>query len=140
MPTPRETILAALHARLSALPATALRGDVLPERVPTAGLLILRDGEPGEPEVTLSPLRYHYQHRAELEVVVQASNGRASAFDTLIAAIGTALEAERTLGGLCDWVEPEAPASVDLPIEGAAALKAAAITVVLHYTTTGPLA
>jgi hypothetical protein len=66
VPTPRETILVALHARLSALPATALRGDVLPERVPAAGLLILRDGEPGEPEVTLSPLRYHYQHRAEL--------------------------------------------------------------------------
>ena len=39
-----------------------------------------------------------------------------------------------------DWVESEAPASVDLPIEGAAALKAAVITVVLHYTTTGPLA
>ena len=140
MPTPRETILAALHARLSALPATALRSDVLPERVPAAGLLILRDGEPGEPEVTLSPLRYHYQHRAELEVVVQAGTGRASAFDTLIAAIGTALETDRTLGGLCDWVEPEAPASVDLPIEGAAALKAAVITLVLHYTTTGPLA
>lgn len=49
MPTIRETILAALHTRLSALPATALRGEVLPERVPTAGLLILRDGEPGEP-------------------------------------------------------------------------------------------
>ncbi len=46
MPTPRETILAALHARLSALPATALRGEVLPERVPAEGLLILRDGEP----------------------------------------------------------------------------------------------
>ena len=58
MPTQRETILAALHARLSALPATALRGEVLPERVPAGGLLILRDGEPGEPEVTLSPLRY----------------------------------------------------------------------------------
>ncbi len=55
MPTTRETILAALHTRLSALPATALRGEVLPERVPAAGLLILRDGEPGEPEVTLSP-------------------------------------------------------------------------------------
>ena len=34
MPTPRETILTALHARLMALPATALRGEVLPERVP----------------------------------------------------------------------------------------------------------
>jgi hypothetical protein len=140
MPIIRETILAALYARLQSLAALTLRDEVLPERIPAAGLIILRDGQPGEPEVTLSPLRYHYQHRAELEVVVQMGSGRASAFDTLIAAIGTALEADRTLGGLCDWVEPEAPASVDLPIEGAAALKAAVITVVLHYTTTGPLA
>lgn len=125
MPTTRETVLTALHARLQPLAALALRDEVLPERIPAAGLIILRDGQPGEPEVTLSPLRYHYQHRAELEVVVQAGTGRASAFDDLIAAIGTALEADRTLGGLCDWVEPEAPASVDLPVEGAAALKAA---------------
>lgn len=112
----------------------------MPERIPAAGLIILRDGQPGEPEVTLSPLRYHYQHRAELEIVVQAPNGRASAFDTLIAAIGTALEADRTLGGICDWVEPEALSSVDLPIEGAAALKAAVITIVLHYASPDPLA
>lgn len=140
MPTARETILAALHARLQPLAALTLRDDVLPERIPASGLIILRDGQPGEPEVTLSPLRYYFQHRAELEVVVQAGTGRASALDTLIAAIGTALEADRTLSGLCDWVEPEAPAPVDLPIEGTAALKAAVITVVLHYTTTGPLA
>lgn len=140
MPTTRETVLTALQALLQPLAALVLRDDVLPERIPTAGLIILRDGQPGEPDVTLSPLRYHYQHRAELEVVVQAGTGRANAFDNLIAAIGAALEADRTLGGLCDWVEPEAPASVDLPIEGAAALKAAVITVVLHYTTTGPLA
>ena len=140
MPTTRETVITALHARLQPLDALILRDEVLPGRIPASGLIILRDGQPGEPEVTLSPLRYHYQHRAELEVVVQAPNGRASAFDSLIAAIGAVLETDRTLGGLCDWVEPEAPASVDLPIEGAAALKAAVITVVLHYTTTGPLA
>jgi len=140
MPTNRETILAALHARLQPLAALVLRDEVLPERIPPAGLIILRDGQPDEPEVTLSPLRYHYQHRAELEVVIQAPNGRATAFDDLITAIGAALQADRTLDGLCDWVEPEAPDSVDLPVEGAAALKAAVITVVLHYTTTGPLA
>ena len=140
MPTTRETILAALHARLQPLAALVLRDEVLPERIPTSGLIILRDGQPGEPEVTLSPLRYHFQHRAELEVVVQTGTGRASAFDILIAAIGTAMEADRTLGGLCDWVDPEAPASIDLPVEGAAALKAAVITINLHYTTTGPLA
>lgn len=139
MPTPRETILAALHARLSALPATALRSDVLPERLPTAGLLILRDGEPGEPEVTLSPLRYHYQHRAEIEAVVQGAS-RDVAFDILCASIGAAIATDRTLGGLCDWIEAEAPRPVDLPIEGAASLKAAVIPVILHYSTADPLA
>ena len=139
MPTTRETILAALLARLQSLVATVLRDEVLPERIPAAGLIILRDGQPGDPDVTLSPLRYHFQHRAELEIIVQAANDRATVFDTLIAAIGTALATDRTLGGLCDWVEAEAPASVDLPVEGAVALKAAVITVVLHYTTADPL-
>ncbi len=139
MPTTRETILAALHARLQTLAATVLRDEVLPERIPPAGLIILRDGQPGEPEVTLSPLRYHFQHRAELEVIVQSANNRAAAFDSLIATIGIALVADRTLGGLCDWVEAEAPASVDLPVDGAVSLKAAVVTVVLHYTTADPL-
>jgi hypothetical protein len=138
MPTPRETILAALHTRLSALPATALRGEVLPERVPAAGLLILRDGEPGEPDVTLSPLAYHDQHRAEIEAVVQGDD-RDTAFDTLTASSGTTLAADRTLGGLCDWVEAEAPRPVDLPVEGAASVKAAVVPVVLNYSTDDPL-
>ncbi|MEN8742247.1 MAG: acyl-CoA transferase, partial [Phaeobacter gallaeciensis] len=99
MPSPRETVLTALHAQLSALPATALRGDVLPERVPAQGLLILRDGEPGEPEVTLSPLRYHFQHRAEIEAVVQGTNDRDAAFDTLCASIGLVITDDRTLDG-----------------------------------------
>jgi len=138
MPTTRETILAALHAQLSALPATVLRGEVLPERVPAAGLLILRDGEPGDPEVTLSPLTYHYQHRAEIEAVVQGTN-RDATFDALCASIGAALAADRTLGGLCDWVEAEAPQPVDLPVDGAASLKAAVIAVILHYSVPDPL-
>ena len=139
MPSKRETILAALHARLQTLSAPVLRGDVLPERIPPAGLIILRDGKPGDPEVTLSPLTYFYEHRAELEVVIQAGTGRDALFDTLTVDIGSALATDRTLGGLCDWVEAEAPEPVDLPIEGAAALKAAVITVVLHYATFDPL-
>ncbi len=138
MPTPRETILTALHARLLTLPATVLRGEVLPERVSAEGLLILRDGEPGELEVTLSPLRYHYQHRAEIEAVVQGAT-RDATFDALGASIGAAIATDRTLGGLCDWVEGEASQPVDLPVEGAASLKAAVILVVLHYSTADPL-
>ena len=139
MPSKRETILAALYARLQSLAAPVLRGDVLPERIPGTGMIILRDGKPGDPEVTLSPLTYFYEHRAELEVVIQAGAGRDGLFDALTASIGAALAADRSLGGLCDWVEAEAPEPVDLPIEGAASLKAAVITVVLHYATQDPL-
>jgi hypothetical protein len=139
LPTTRETILSALHALLQTQPAPVLRGEVLPERVPATGLLILRDGEPGEPAVTLSPLRYHYQHRAEVEAVVQGLDRDAS-FAALATGVGSVLSADRTLNGLCDWVEAEAPRSVDLAVEGAASLKAAVIPIVLHYATADPLA
>ena len=138
----REQVLAALLAALgAAMPAgvTLLRNAVLPERLSAAGLLILRDGDPGEPAVTLSPLRYHYQHRAEVEAVVQTGAGRDAAFDALAAGVGTILAADRTLGGLCDWVEAEAPRPVDLAIDGAATLKAAVIPIVLHYANPDPL-
>lgn len=140
MPTTRETILTALADLLSTIPhVPVLRGEVLPERVPPAGLMILRDGNPGEPGVTLSPLMYHYQHRAELEVIVQSMVQRDSLFDALTAQIGAVICTDRTLGGLCDWVEPEAPEPVDLPVEGGASLKAAVVPVVLHYATADPL-
>lgn len=65
MPTPRETILQALLAALQTVPnATVLRGAILPERIPTGGLLILRDGDPGTPEVTL-----HSTSRSRREVL-----------------------------------------------------------------------
>jgi hypothetical protein len=140
MPTTRETLLQALHALLQTQLAPVLRGEVLPERVPAAGLLILRDGDPGEPAVTLSPIRYHYQHSAEVEAVVQAGTDRDAAFDALATGVGIVLSADRTLGGLCDWVEAEAPRPVDLAIDGAATLKAAVIPIVLHYSTSDPLA
>jgi hypothetical protein len=138
----RERVLGALFAALgSALPAgaTLLRNAALPERVPAVGLLILRDGDPGEPAVTLSPLCYHYQHRAELEAAVQSATDRDAMFDMLAAGVGAALAGDRTLGGLCDWVEAEAPRPVDLALDGAVPLKAAVIAVVLHYACADPL-
>ena len=140
MPTPRETILSALADLLRTVPhVPVLRGEVLPERIPPAGLLILRDGNPGEPGVTLSPLMYHYQHRAELEVIVQTGEDRDTRFDRLLGRIEAAISADRTLRGRCDWVEAEAPEPVDLPVEGAVSLKAAVIPLVLHYASAAPL-
>jgi hypothetical protein len=140
MPTARETILTALADALRTIPhVPVLRGEILPERIPPAGLMILRDGNPGEPEVTLSPLRYHYQHRAELEVIVQSSTARDTLFDTLAAQVGAVISADRTLRGSCDWVEPAAPEPVDLAVDGAASLKAAVVPIILHYSLADPL-
>lgn len=77
---------------------------------------------------------------AELEVVVQSGAGRATAFDTLIASIRTTLAADHTLGGFCDWIKAKAPSPIDLPLTGAASLKASGIPLVLHYFTVDPLA
>ncbi|MHA1127319.1 MAG: acyl-CoA transferase [Alphaproteobacteria bacterium] len=142
MLTPREAILQALLAALQSVPdATILRGTILPERAPAGGLLILRDGDPGTPEVTLSPMTYTYEHRAEIEVIVQGKTpaDRDSAFDTLLQSLGASITVDRTLDGLCDWVEAEAPQPVDLPVEGAEGLKAAIVPIILTYTTADPL-
>ncbi len=137
----RETILTALADLLSTIPhVPVLRGEVLPERISPAGLMILRDGNPGEPGVTLSPLTYHFQHRSELEVIVQSATDRDAVFDALLAQIGAVIAADRTLRGLCDWVEPEAAEPVDLPVEGAASLKAGIVPIILHYATSDALA
>jgi hypothetical protein len=57
----------------------------------------------------------------------------------LLAELATVIRADRTLGGLCDWVEAEAAQPVDLPVEGAEALKAAVVPVILTYTMADPL-
>ena len=142
MPTRREEVLAALFQRLQGVPGAAVkREEPLPEKVPAAGLVILRDGDPGEPEVLLSPLAYLWQHQAEVEVIVQRAPADAAtaALDALLSEVGAALAADRTLGGLVDWIEWGAPRTRDLAIDGAAGLKAATVTVTLHYASADPL-
>ncbi|SDE90190.1 acyl-CoA transferase [Limimaricola pyoseonensis] len=141
MPTTIETILQALEATLaSTMSCETGRGGTLPTRVPPSGLLILRDGEPGEPEMTMGPLTWHYEHRAEAEIYLSGDpETRTLRFDALRAALGQAIAADRTLGGLCEWVEAEAASAEDLPVEGGLAISAASFPIRLHYATTDPL-
>ncbi len=142
MPTRREEVLLVLLDRLQTIPnATIKREEPLPEKVPAAGLVILRDGDPGEPEVLLSPLSYLWQHQADIEVIVQKPSAEASpALDALLSEIGVALTVDRTLGGLIDWIEWTGPQTRDLAIDGAAGLKGAVVSVTLHYASSDPLA
>ena len=136
----REDVLAALFTLLAGVGgATVARNMSLPTRIPAAGLVILRDGTPGEPEVSLSPLTYHYDHDAVVEVIVQGEATQDVQFDAICVAIGTRLAANRTLGGLCDWLEGAAPDPTEIITEGGEPMKGAAVTITLTYSTTNPI-
>ena len=145
MTSTRENVLDVLFSKLRRLKAPGFdveRNEPWPDELPDKGLIVLRDGDPGEPEILLSPLSYSYEHKAEIEVFVQAGTAaeRDYAFDHMLEQIAGVLADDRTLGGKCDWVEARAPEPADLPIVGASGIKAAVIPVILHYTTSDPLA
>ena len=141
MPSIREQILCALLARLETVPtATVKREAPLPETVPADGLIILRDGDPGDPEVLLSPLSYLWEHQTEIEIILQrGQDDDSAALDTLLMAVGTALAADRSLGGLAEWLDWGAPKTSGLAIDGAAALRGATVPVTIHYGSSDPL-
>jgi hypothetical protein len=73
--------------------------SALPEKIPAGGLIILRDGDQGEPEQALGGFgSTYYQHAVEVEEGDAAA--RDAAFDALLQQIGAALEADPTSGGL----------------------------------------
>lgn len=137
MTTKRERIVSAVFSRLGSIPAaTILRNESLPVRIPEAGLIILRDGDPGEPDITLNPRIEYYAHRLTVEVI---TTGDETALDDLLIAVGRALAADDTLGGLAEIVVVLAPEVAATPIEGAAAVRHATVPVVVEYLVTGAL-
>ncbi|MGE0108149.1 MAG: acyl-CoA transferase [Bdellovibrionales bacterium] len=140
--TTREAVLEALFAALQTISGPKImRNDPLPEKIPSEGFLILRDGDPGEPETLLSPLSYYWEHQASLEIFVQALDGdtRNQVMDGLFQKIATVLASDPTLGGLCDRITPLAPDTDTLAIEGAPSVHTAIVPIELVYTTASQL-
>jgi hypothetical protein len=143
MPSKREQVLSALFDRLRSVEgAIVKRNQCLPQTVPTRGLVTLRDGEPGEPDVTLNPRSEFYSHAVELEVfVAQPVNGGGEQdLDALLVEIGAALAADRSLGGLAENLYWSAPVVEAVAIEGAAPILSARLTVTIDYLVSDPLA
>ena len=137
----RERVLAALFDRLKTIAlAMVKRNEALPASVPAGGLVILRDGDPGEPDVTLNPRTEFFSHRAEIEVFVTqpAGGGGEAVLDELLSQIGAALAADRSLDGLAENLFWSAPEVSVLAIEGAAPILAARITVTIEYLVSDP--
>jgi hypothetical protein len=128
-----EQLLDALKALLETVPdAVIQRNTVLPEKVPAGGLIIVRDGDPGEPEHTLGGFgSTYYQHAVEIEVYLEEGDAAArdADFDDLLQQIGTALEADPTLGGLAFGLTYGRPEPAIEAVAGAPAIKSATLSV-----------
>jgi hypothetical protein len=116
---------------------------VLPGKVPDGGLIILRDGDPGEPEQALGGFENaYYQQAVEIEVYVEEGDAAArdANFDTLLQQIGAVLEADETLGDLAFGLTYGRPATSIEAVAGAPAIKSATLIVIVDYETDAPLA
>jgi len=133
----REAVLAALESlAIAALPgADVKRNRSEATRLGPAGAVSLYDGDPGEPEIDLSPPIYNYAHR--IPVVFAAASP--AALDLLHRALGAAVEADRTLGGRCQYLETVAPDVEPLDVAGAEASAQSEGAIVAHYSTKSPL-
>lgn len=139
----REDVGQALLALVkAALPnADVARNRAKPQTTGPGGTVILRDGDPGDPEVTLSPLTYHYDHPFGLDVApyVHATKTPEVVLDEMMTAIGAAVAADRRLGGLCDWLDCVAPEIAEFDVAGSAEGRSAFPAIVASYSTPSPL-
>lgn len=139
MASKREQVLLALLAQLQAIPLVKVeRNRMRPERVPPEGLLILRDGEMGEPEILLSPLIYVWNHNARVELYSSSADPDAH-MDVLLISLGEALNADTSLGGLVDLMEIGSPDFDGAAPDGGPDIKATVVPIRVTYETSHPL-
>lgn len=132
----REQVLNALLARLSDLSDVEVKRNAsLPVKIPDNGLVVLRDGNIGEPAILLSPPCYLFQHRAEIEVLIQQAedSDNDAKLDRILEAIGFILKVDATLSGLIDYMHAEPPEFIEQPVEGGLTIKGAIVPIVLEY-------
>jgi hypothetical protein len=137
-----EQVLDALKALLETVPGASIeRNSVLPEKIPEGGLVILRDGDPGEPEQALGGFgNAYYQHAVEIEVYLEGdATARDAAFDNLLQQVGAALEADPTLGDLAFGLTYGRPEPSIEAVAGAPAIKSATLIVTVDYESAAPL-
>lgn len=141
----REQIIAAFFAELKTLESSRIKVFRNPDKlmkVPESGaLIILRDGQSDEPEVLLSPLTYIYEHVAALEIMIDNAyaESQKTTLDDLLMIIENLILNNRSMNGLAEWMEAQAPEFLQEAVEGAPAIRAATVNLLMRFATTSPL-
>jgi hypothetical protein len=142
----RLDVLTAIKALIVATrPQADVRGmtdeQVKPDEVGEGGAATVESGDPGEPSIDMSPPTYWWDHGVPVELVSYPAGGLTSQqiLDDWLILIGRAVEADRTLGGRCSYLDLSAPTTGFAAVAGTATLGWAAFTITASYSTTSPL-
>ncbi len=137
MSSKTEQILIAVQSALRDISdVTVERNSAVPEKIPSAGLIILRDGIADEPEQALGGFGGIYcRQDAEIEIYVENGDAAArdAAFDTLLQQIGTVLDADPTLGDLVFGMTYRRPEIDTEAVIGGPAIKAGTLIVAVEF-------
>lgn len=139
-----EDILEKLRTLLVAgCDARVERNSVLPEKIPVSGLIVIYDGDPGDPELVLGGFNNaYYEHQIEIALYMEEGDPaqRDQKFDAMLVQIGQVLEANPKLDGLVAGLSYARPEIAIEPVIGAPAIKTGTLIVIAEYDTDSPLA
>lgn len=132
-----KTLLSPMVSEFDGLSVVRNPENELPTDATERSKIAVRDGTTGDPEISLSPMSYEYEHEAAIALsVVKTGSGDADAiFATLVARIVELIDADQTLGGAVDWAQLGALNTDEVDENVMAGFKAAIIPVTLFYTT-----
>ncbi len=137
MASKTEQILVALKSAIGGIPGASIeRNSAVPEKIPSGGLIILRDGTADEPEQPLGGFGGVYcRQDAEIEIYIEDGDAasRDAGFDNLLGQIGTALNAEPTLGGQAFGLTYGRPEIDTEAVIGGPAIKAGTLIVAIEF-------
>lgn len=143
MQSQAEKILDKLKTLIDAATTAKIeRNSAVPERIPPTGLVIIRDGNPGEPEYVLGGFATaYYSHNIEIEIYIQEAvpAQRDRKFDELMQVIGAVFESHPTLDGLVAGLTYARPDAMTQPVDGGPAIKNGIILLLAEYETQTPL-
>jgi hypothetical protein len=116
-------------------------GDAAPARIGPNGRVTVELGNPGTPEIDLSPLTYNYAHQiaATFEAPASDTQTGAEVIVSMLAAVSTAVVANRFLGGAVDFLDATAPDNFDDETDGAVVIRVAPAVFTAIYSTSQPL-
>lgn len=115
--------------------------EAKPEAVGPGGLVIVRSGMPGDPDIDLSPPTWWWEHVVPIEIAAYGEPGRRAqiVLAEMIGRIDVARQADPYLGGLCVHLDATMPVDGEQNVPGAVPVGWADFNLVPFYSTTSPL-